>query len=100
MNKFFLSFLIIALLAHYKDQSFRWLNWFAVINFSVFFLHTYANAGLKIIFTGAPAQSLPIPGNIFYQFIYFSVVVAICIGATLLIRKVLGKNSKYVIGAA
>ncbi len=99
MNKFFLSFLIIALLAHYKDRPFRWLTWFAAINFSVFFLHTYANAGLKIIFTGGPAQSLPILGNLFYQIIYFSVVVALCIGVTLLVKKVIGKYSKYVIGA-
>jgi hypothetical protein len=99
MNKFCLSFLLIALLAHYSDRPFKWLFWFAVINFSVFFLHTYANAGLKIIFTGGPAQSIPIVGNFAYQLVYFSVVVGISIIGALVVKKITGRYSKYLIGA-
>jgi peptidoglycan/LPS O-acetylase OafA/YrhL len=99
MNKLCLSFLIIALLSHYSENPYKWLTWFAVINFSVFFLHTYANAGLKIIFTGGPAQSLPVVGNPAYQVVYFSVVVGISIAATLLVKKITGKYSKNLIGA-
>lgn len=99
LNKLFLSFLFISLLAHYQEKSFRFLTWFAAINFSVFFLHTYANAGLKILFTGVPAQSLPILGNVFYQAVYVAVLVAISIAVCLVVKKLTGKYSKYMIGA-
>ncbi len=99
MNKFCLSFLFIALLSHYGDKPFKWLTWFAAINFSVFFLHTYANAGLKILITGGPSQSLPILGNIGYQMIYYTVVVGISIAICLLVKKIFGQRSKYLIGS-
>ena len=99
MNKLCLSFLLIALLAHYSDRPFKWLSWFAAINFSVFFLHTYANAGLKIVFTGGPAQSIPIVGNFAYQLVYFCVVVVISLVGALIVKKVTGRYSKYLIGS-
>ena len=99
LNKLCLSFLMIALLHHYNDRPFKWLSWFAAINFSVFFLHTYANAGMKILFAGAPARSIEIVGNVFYQAIYVAIIIGISIIACLIIKKIFGKYSKYMIGA-
>ena len=99
MNKMCLSFLFLAILAHYADRPLKWLTWFASINFGVFFLHTYANAGLKILFAGGPARSLPIEGNVLLQFIYFGVVVALSIIGVLIVKKLTGKYSKYIVGA-
>jgi hypothetical protein len=99
MNKFFLTFFLISVFAHSPDKPYRWLIWYVGFNFSVFFLHTYVNAGMKIIFTGAPAQPLPIVGNLVYQIIYFSIVVGLSIAITFLIRKIAGKYSKYLIGS-
>ena len=58
-----------------------------------------ANAGLKIIFTGGPARSLPIEGNVIFQFVYFGIVVALSIVGVLIIKKLAGKYSKYILGA-
>jgi len=99
LNKLTLSFLVIAVLQHYSDRPFKILAWFAGINFSVFFLHTYANAGLKILITGAPARSIEIVGNIFYQTIYAFILIAIAILICLMVKKITGKYSKYLIGA-
>ena len=99
LNKFALSFLFIGLLDHYKEHPFQLLSWFAALNFSVFFLHTYANAGIKVLWMGGPAQPIPVAGSLLTQFIYVSVVVAISLLITLGVKKILGKYSKYAIGA-
>jgi hypothetical protein len=99
LNKLILCFLIIALLHHHRDQKFRVLSEFAAINFSVFFLHTYANAGMKVLFAGGPATSIDIIGNVFYQAIYAAILVAISILVCRLVKKITGQYSKYLIGS-
>jgi hypothetical protein len=99
LNKLILCFLVIALLHHHRDRQFAMLSEFAAINFSVFFLHTYANAGMKVLFAGGPATSIAIIGNVFYQAIYAAILVVISILVCRLVQKLTGKYSKYLIGS-
>jgi len=99
LNKLVLCFLVIALLHHYRDLKFGVLGWFAAINFSVFFLHTYANVGMKLLFAGGPGTSIDIVGNIFYQAVYVFILVLISVIICKLVQKMTGRYSKYLIGA-
>ena len=99
LNKLILCFLLIAILQHYQHLKFSALSWFAAINFSVFFLHTYANAGMKILFAEGPATSINIVGNVFYQFIYASLLILISVVICKSVQKVTARYSKFLIGA-
>jgi hypothetical protein len=99
LNKLCLSFLVIAALWHWSARPMRALTWFAGLNFAVFFLHTYANVGMKTLFAGGPGTSIPIVGNVLYQAVYAAILVGLSILGTLLIRRLFGRYSKYVVGA-
>jgi len=98
-NKMVASLVLITLLARYNDRIGDIIKPFAAINFSVFFLHAYVLAGLKILWLGRPAVSLPLPGNPLTHFLFASGVVLICVVIILILKRLLGRYSRYVIGS-
>lgn len=98
-NKMVASVVLITLLARYNDRIGDLIKPFAAVNFSVFFLHAYVLAGLKILWMGRPAVSLPLPGNPFSHFLFAGVVVLICVAIAVVGRRLLGRYSRYVIGS-
>ncbi len=93
------SVVLITLLASYNDRIGDVIKPFADVNFSVFFLHAYVLAGIKILWMGRPAVSLPIPGNPLTHLLFASTVVLICVLITVLLRRILGRYSRNVIGS-
>ena len=98
-NKMIASVVLITLLAKFNDQIGDLIRPFADVNFSVFFLHAYVLAGIKILWMGRPAVALPIPGNPLTHLLFASSVVLICVLITILLRPILGRYSRNVIGS-
>jgi len=98
-NKMVGSVILIALLARYDSRIGDFIKPLANVNFSIFFLHAYVLAGIKILWMGRPAVSLPLPGNPFMHFLFASAVVLICAGITLVLKRIFGRYSRNVIGS-
>jgi hypothetical protein len=98
-NKLIVCLVLISLLDKYEHKVGRFLLPLATINFSIFFLHSYVLTGIKIIWMGKPAVSLPIDGNFISHFMFASMVVVICVLITIPARRLLGTYSRNVIGS-
>ncbi len=75
------------------------LNYLGHISFGIFFIHAYVLPVLKISYLWmSGAESLP-EGNIISYFILTSLVLLGCTAIIWLLQKILGKNSRMILGA-
>jgi peptidoglycan/LPS O-acetylase OafA/YrhL len=74
------------------------VNKIAALSFGIFFLHGYLLSGTKIIVSRITDFSGQFPGNPFSYLLFSSLVVVVALAAIEVLRRILGKSSRYVIG--
>lgn len=101
-----MAFLLTVLLHRWHHLIGNKLDYIAHISFGIFFIHAYFISAIKVatvyffhrrIYTGDAASDFS--GSIFYFFIYAAAVLLLSILSIRVAQRLLGKNSRMVIGA-
>ncbi len=98
-NKMVVSVLLIAVLARNEVRIGARIEPLAEINFSIFFLHAYVLAAVKILWVGRPSVPLPLEGAVLTHLVLVGCIVGLCVALILPLRAVLSRYSRYVIGS-
>ncbi len=95
LRKLILCGVFIALLLRFNFHN-KYLSLVAELSFGIFFIHSYVISALKMAedkFIGHYLQ-----GNMLGFIFFIMVVLLICIGIILIIKRILAANSRYLIG--
>lgn len=100
------SLLLVWVLYHHHHRVGHRLDFVAEVSFGIFFIHAYFISAIKVatvylvegtVYKGVGGEV--IPGNLFVLFLYASAVLVLSTVAIWVVKKVLGKHSRKLIGA-
>jgi surface polysaccharide O-acyltransferase-like enzyme len=100
IQKIFLIFFFLAFLQRYEDKEIKWLKLIASASFAIYFLHMFVKKAFLMLNITSVLSYLPNSffSQIFTWVIFTCLVVFITLLISILIKKTLKKNSRYLIG--
>jgi hypothetical protein len=97
-NKLILSLLLLSLLFKYDGLIGKKGDFLASISFGIFFIHSYNLQAFRFLSSESLMATTSWEGSFFHQMLLFLIVIVACSLQILVIKKILGKYSRYVIG--
>ncbi len=98
LSKLIVCLLLVSLFHRYEDMIKDRGDHLASISFGIYFVHSYVISSIRVSTSGKLGVTMPIEGSVILHLLFFVFVVVACCLGVMLIKKMLGRYSRLVIG--
>lgn len=98
LSKLIVCLLLVSLFQKYEDIIKDRGDYLASISFGIYFVHSYVISSVRISTSGKLGATIPAEGSVISHLLFFVLVVVACCLSVRLIKKILGRYSRLVIG--